>query len=67
MAESSEPIRTLVKKEAAPQRDPIVSRSTSAILLVCTLLLMVSVVWALYDEAYGQRPWRSVQREFTKR
>src|SRR5205807_1291204 len=67
MAESSEPIRTLVKKEAAPQRDPIVSRSTSAILLVCTLLLMVSVVWALYDEAYGQRPWRSVQREFTRR
>src|SRR5438128_8523788 len=28
---------------------------------------MVSVVWALYDEAYGQRPWRGVQREFTKR
>ena len=67
MAESSEPIRTLVKKEAAPQRDPIVSKSTSAIILVCTLLLMVSAVWALYDEAYGQRPWRGVQREFTKR
>src|SRR5438270_8670496 len=67
MAESSAPIESLVKKEAAPQRDPIVSRSTSAILLVCTLLLMVSVVWALYDEAYGQRPWRSVQREFTRR
>src|SRR5207247_3051096 len=26
-----------------------------------------SVVWALYDEAFGQRPWRGVQREFTKR
>src|SRR5436853_6444153 len=67
MAESSAPIESLVKKGAAPQRAPIVSRSTSALLLVCTLLLMVSVVWALYDEAYGQRPWRSVQREFTRR
>ena len=67
MAESSQPIESLVKKEAAPQRDPIVSKSTSAILLVCTLLLMFSVVWALYDEAFGQRPWRGVQREFTKR
>ena len=34
MAESPEPIESLVKKEAEPQRDPIVSRSTSAIILV---------------------------------
>ena len=63
----SEPIESLVKKDDAPQRDPIVSRSTSAIILISTLLLMASAVWALYDEAYGQRPWRGVQREFTKR
>ena len=63
----SEPIESLVKKEAESQRDPIVSTSTSAIILVCTLLLIGVSAWALYDEAYGQRPWKSVQREFVKR
>src|SRR5438874_12972881 len=64
MEESTEPIASLVKKEAEPQRDPIVSRSTSAIILVCTLLLIFSAGWALYDEGFYQRPWRGMQREF---
>jgi len=63
----AEPIESLVKKEAEAQRDPIVSTSTSAIILVCTLLLIGVSAWALYDEAYGQRPWKGVQREFVKR
>src|SRR5205807_7952613 len=67
MAESPEPIESLVKKDAAPQRDPIVSRSTSAIMLVSTVLLMLCTGWALYDEGFGQRPWRPIQREFVKR
>ncbi|MDX6443842.1 MAG: hypothetical protein QOH71_916 [Blastocatellia bacterium] len=67
MAESPEPSEALVKKEAEPQRDPIVSRSTSAILLVCTLLLIGSAGWALYDEGFGQRPWRGMQRQFVTR
>src|SRR5574341_49392 len=67
MAESNEPIASLVKREPEAERDPIVRRSTSLIILISTLLLMGSVVWALYDEAYGQRPWRSMQREFVKR
>ncbi|HZH92261.1 MAG TPA: c-type cytochrome [Pyrinomonadaceae bacterium] len=50
-----------------PARDPIISRSTSNILLVCALLLMASLAWALYDEAYGQRPWKGVQQEFVSR
>ena len=67
MAESPEPIESLVKKEAEPQRDPIVSRSTSAILLICTVLLIISAGWALYDEGFGQRPWRGMQQQFVKR
>jgi cytochrome c551/c552 len=67
VAESPEPIESLVKKEAEPQRDPIVSRSTSAILLICTLLLIGSAGWALYDEGFGQRPWRGMQQQFVKR
>ena len=67
MAESTESIAPLAKKESEPQRDPIVARSTSAIILICTLLLVGSSVWALYDEAYGQRPWRGIQRQFVTR
>ena len=54
-------IRTL------PADDPIVSRSTSGWMLVSALLLTVSIAWALYDEAFGQRPWKGMQREFVAR
>jgi cytochrome c551/c552 len=67
MAEPTEPTESLVKREAEPERDPIVSRSTSSILLICTLLLVGSAVWALWDEAFAQRPWRGIQREYVKR
>ena len=67
MAETGE-AESLVKKEPdAPARDPIVSRSTSGIMLICALLLTISLGWALYDEALGQRPWKSIQKEFVSR
>jgi hypothetical protein len=67
VAEPSEPITSLVKEEEGSKRDPIVSRSTSAILLVCTLLLMFSVGWSLYDEGFAMRPWQGMQRQFVAR
>jgi len=67
VAESQEPIESLVKKESEPQRDPIAGRSTSAILLICIVLLMLCTLWALYDEGFGQRPWRPMQQEFVRR
>src|SRR5262249_60654784 len=36
-------------------------------MLFSALLLTVSIAWALYDEAFGQRPWKGVQREFVSR
>ncbi|MBV9925122.1 MAG: c-type cytochrome [Acidobacteria bacterium] len=51
----------------APKADPIVSRSTSAILLVSALLLTGVLAWSLYDEVYGMRPWKSYQQSFVKR
>ena len=47
--------------------DPIVSRSTSGIMLVCALLLTASLAWSLYDEAFGQRPWKGMQKQFVSR
>jgi cytochrome c551/c552 len=68
VADSSVPAESLVKKEPElPARDPIVSSSTSGILLVCALLLTASLAWALYDEAFGQRPWKGMQKEFVSR
>src|ERR1041384_7727554 len=36
-------------------------------MLVGALLLTISIAWALYDEAFGQRPWKRMQREFVSR
>ncbi|HEX7174963.1 MAG TPA: hypothetical protein VF240_06755, partial [Pyrinomonadaceae bacterium] len=63
----------LVKKEPeapapeAPARDPITSRTTSSILLISALLLTGTLAWALWDEVYGQRPWKDTQASFVKR
>ncbi|HEY6229931.1 MAG TPA: c-type cytochrome [Pyrinomonadaceae bacterium] len=65
MAESTE---SLVKREReTPAQDPIVSRSTSGIMLICALLLTATLAWSLYDEAFGQRPWKHIQQEFVSR
>ncbi len=44
--------------------DPITSKSLSGPVLVSSLLLIVSLVWALYDEFYGLRPWKNYQSRF---
>ncbi|HTG94302.1 MAG TPA: hypothetical protein VL866_17030, partial [Pyrinomonadaceae bacterium] len=55
------------KEPEVPAQDPIVSRSTSGLMLICALLLTASLAWALYDEAFGQRPWKGIQKEFVAR
>ena len=65
---SPETTQLALKNEAeVPAQDPIVSRSTSGILLLCALLLTLSLAWALWDEAFGQRPWKGIQQEFVAR
>jgi cytochrome c2 len=36
-------------------------------MLAGAILMTISIVWALYDEAFLQRPWKSMQREFVSR
>jgi cytochrome c551/c552 len=68
VADVLRPGESLVKKEPdLPVDDPIVSRSTSGWMLVSALLMTISIAWALYDEAFGQRPWKGMQREFVAR
>ncbi len=47
-----------------PSNDPILSRSLSGAILISSFLLVLSMAWALYDEMFGLRPWRSYQRRF---
>jgi cytochrome c2 len=68
VADSTEASESLIKKEPeVPAQDPIVSRSTSGIMLLCALLLTASLAWSLYDEAFGQRPWKRMQQQFVSR
>ncbi|MGC2324197.1 MAG: cytochrome c, partial [Terriglobales bacterium] len=50
-----------------PDQDPVVTRSYALYYLVAILLLVGSLFWALWDEDYGQRPWKKYQEEFRQR
>ena len=68
MADAPGPGESLVKKEPdVPVEDPITSRSSSGWMLLCALLLTGTIVWALWDEAFGQRPWKGMQKAFVAR
>ena len=68
MAETPETDKLARREEPdMPAADPIVSRSTSVVMLVSALLLTGVLVWSLYDEVYGMRPWKGYQISFVKR
>ena len=50
-----------------PDQDPIVTRSYALYYLIAILILIASLFWALWDEAYGQRPWKTYQSVFQER
>jgi cytochrome c2 len=47
--------------DGVPKPDPVVDSSLSGPILVAALVLFLSLVWALYDELIGQRPWKGNQ------
>src|SRR5512143_3887171 len=49
------------------QDDPIVTKSYTLHYLIAAVLLIATLFWALWDEAYGQRPWKRYQEEFRAR
>ena len=50
-----------------PEQDPIVSKSYALYYLIAMVLLIGTLFWALWDEAYGQRPYKRFQAEFQSR
>ncbi len=50
-----------------PEQDPITSKSYAAHYMVATVILMATLFWALWDEAWGQRPWKEFQDKWKDR
>src|ERR1017187_1263462 len=48
------------------EKDPVVHSSLSKALVIWSALLAVSMIWGLYDEMYGIRPWKGSQAKFKK-
>ena len=50
-----------------PEQDPITSKSYAAHYLIATVILIATLFWALWDEAWGQRPWKAFQETWKTR
>jgi len=50
-----------------PDKDPVIAHSFATFFVIVSVLLMLTLVWALYGEFFGLRPWKSYQREFARR
>ncbi len=57
----------MVPDKPTPEQDPITSKSYAAHYLIATIILIVTLFWALWDEAWGQRPWKAFQEEYKTR
>jgi cytochrome c551/c552 len=56
-----------VPEKPIPEQDPIVTKSLAHHYAVATVLLMATLFWALWDENFGQRPWKAYQHEWKDR
>jgi predicted nucleic acid-binding Zn-ribbon protein len=49
------------------ENDPIVTKSYAWHYMIATVILMATLLWALWDEAFGMRPWKAYQHEWKQR
>jgi Cytochrome c len=56
-----------VPEKPVPENDPIVSKSLAPHYVVAVVVLIGTLFWALWDEDFGQRPWKSFQQEWKDR
>jgi cytochrome c551/c552 len=53
--------------DSISDNDPLVSRSFAPHYLIAMLVLMATLFWALWDEDFGQRPWKAFQHQWKDR
>jgi predicted nucleic acid-binding Zn-ribbon protein len=56
-----------VPEKPIPENDPIVTKSLAPHYVICMVILMATLFWALWDEDFGQRPWKTFQHEWKSR
>jgi cytochrome c551/c552 len=56
-----------VPEKPIPEDDPVVSKSLAPHYVISMVLLMATLFWALWDEDFGQRPWKDYQHEWKTR
>jgi len=56
-----------VPEKPIPEDDPVVSKSLAPHYLICMVILMATFFWAMWDEDFGQRPWKAFQHEWKNR
>jgi len=56
-----------VPEQPIPEQDPIVTKSYAAHYVLAMVILIASLFWALWDEAFGQRPWKAYQHAWKER
>jgi cytochrome c551/c552/transcription termination factor NusB len=56
-----------VPDKPIPDDDPIVSKSLAPHYVIAVIVLMATLFWALWDEDFGQRPWKTFQQEWKTR
>ncbi len=54
-------------EQPIPEQDPVVTKSYALYYVVAMVMLMATLFWALWDEAFGQRPWKAFQNEWKQR
>ncbi|HYU47452.1 MAG TPA: c-type cytochrome, partial [Terriglobales bacterium] len=54
-------------EKPVPENDPLVQKSMATWYVIALVILMASLFWALWDEAFGQRPWKAYQHEWKDR
>jgi cytochrome c551/c552 len=57
----------VVPDKPIPEQDPITSKSYAVHYVIATMILIVTLFWALWDEAWGQRPWKAFQDQWKTR
>jgi cytochrome c551/c552/predicted nucleic acid-binding Zn-ribbon protein len=56
-----------VPEKPIPENDPVVSKSLAPHYLISMVILMATFFWAMWDEDFGQRPWKAFQHEWKDR
>lgn len=54
-------------EKPTPENDPVVSKSLAPHYVVSMVILMATLFWALWDEDFGQRPWKAYQHVWKDR